>query len=416
MMKTIKLLLLIPILGLAGFAYSANLTITGKVTDNGVAKANVQVIYVDSNTNNMDTALTNSAGNYTITLNVGSATQGIAVGYITDCKRKYKYNHIFYTPRTTTYSNYNFVYCTGTPGGGNKLSTVSGMVYNDSNLAGNGIVILIEKNGLILKSVDTMKITRGWYSFTLPDSTLAYYVKAILDKADSRYRRFLPTYSDKALKWSKAKLIGSGNNMTHTRDIRMVRGRNTGGPGFVGGNVRRGANKSSATGDPIEGAQIMLLQGGDAVAYTYSDAQGNFSIDDLAYGTYTVYTEEAGLPTVTADVTVSAAAPKEEGVRVTINSSGVTTSVEVVGIESTGVFTQLRAFPNPVQDNFTIEFGTQLNNVNISILDLTGKVIDNQELVNSSEVNLSFSDLPKGSYLIRVNALEENSVIRVVKH
>ena len=504
-MKTIKLLFLIPILGLASSLFAASITITGTVTDFGSPKSGVQVIWTDSSTMNSDTAMTNSSGMYSITLNTGSATQGMAFGYIIDCNSKSVYSDFFYNPSSSTYSRKDFVYCTNlfpynstvsgtisnigsgsvtvyadtlggqfsnwsqnvtsssnsysftigtwaspqdvwvyivdckndtimkkvivtlsSPNRTNvnfnycsntppSLSTVSGTVHTGVNVASNAVVLLIKNDSNILSVVDTAQFQAGRYSVTIPDSSMTYMVKAVLLSGDPYYASFLPTYSDSALNWSNAYVIPASNNTTFTRDIHMVAGTNPGGPGFIGGNVGLGANKTSAVGDPVSGILVMALQNNKPVAYSHSDAQGNFKIENLAYGTYTVYAEVLGKATSTVDVTLSVEAPNTDAVKVAVNSSGVTTWLETTGIESYEMFAAIKAFPNPVNDLMTVQFGEELNVATLSIIDITGKAIAEQHVENSFESTLSFENLESGSYLIKIETPAKTGVIRVVK-
>ena len=70
-------------------------------------------------------------------------------------------------------------------------------------------------------------------------------------------------------------------------NISLIAGTNPGGPGFIGDSVLLGANKSAAVGDALDGRMLLLAtSSGQAVAYTSSNASGQFSFPNLAYGTY----------------------------------------------------------------------------------------------------------------------------------
>jgi len=412
-MKKIKLLILTTLIGIGSVSYAAVISITGTVTNSGAAASGIQVIWTDSASMISDTAISNSLGKYTVTL-TGTANGGQLSGYITDCNRRLVYKNLFYNSGSTTYSNQDFVYCSTPPAAG--YSKVSGAVYTVNGLAVNANVLLILNDSGRLTAVDTFVLRAGRYSFILPDSTKQYLVKAILLSSDPNYSSYLPTYGDSSLRWSRGRLLPIGGNKTHSRNIWMKIGRNTGGAGFIGGLVTSGANKSEAVGDPIEGAQVMLLQNNIPVAYAYSNNKGEFSFDKLDNGTYTVYTEVIGLPTVSADVIITAADNKEEKVNVSINSSGVTTKVgEATSLASFNTFSGLKAFPNPIKNIVTIDFGMELKSGIISVLDITGKVLQSKEINGLNELNLSFENYRSGTYLIRITNSEDNNVLRVIK-
>lgn len=509
MMKTLKLLLVIPLLVLAGALSAATITISGKVTDNGSAKSNVMVYWTDSLTNNTDSALTNASGNYSITLNVGTATQGQVIGRVVGCNGRAVYSNFFFSPRTTTYTGRDFVYCSSGGGAVPYTATITGLVSNISGgpvsiyadtlggvftfwnatatatstsptyslsltvynasqdvwvwmvdckndtivkkirlIAGSGsannvhfnycstsgsrnvisgnvktgsmsalyaTVLLIEKSNGSLKAVDSTNVQRGYYSFVNPDTTKEYLVKAFLLPTDSLYRSYLPTYSTASLRWSAANAVPVGAG-AHTRDINMVAGTNNGGPGFIGGKVSQGANKSNAVGDPIAGVQVMLLQNGNAVAYTFSDADGKFEFSNLAYGTYDVDVDRLGLPTTTTQVTISANKPKETQVLASINNSGVTIHVGATGLLSPVNKNALVIYPNPVKSNLTVNFGEVIESATISVYDVTGSLINSTEINAQSNAVISFEDVKQGSYIIKVETEKGTQVSRIIKH
>ncbi|MGB0403990.1 MAG: carboxypeptidase regulatory-like domain-containing protein [Salibacteraceae bacterium] len=504
-MKTIKLLLIIPLLSLLGVGYAANVSVSGNVTDSNMPANNVMVVWMDSSSNAVDTAFTDTNGNYTCNINTGLFTQGMLIGVVQDCRGNGIYKTTYYNPGGTTIVNQNFVYCaqrgyftatingilsnigssavtvsadtlggafanaTAVAGpatgayslsivsmnltqdiwvyitdcnnnkitkkvtvsttntsatanfnycsttGGGALSTISGSVYMGNRFPSSGTVLLIESDSNTLTAVDSAFVQNGGYSFTLPDSNMQYYVKAYLNPSDSDYANYLPTYGDSSLFWAGGQLTATGGGQTITQDIHLLGGNNVGGPGFIGGSIYQGANKNQAVGDPIVGAQVMILQNGSPVAYTYSDAQGQFGVNNLAYGTYTVYTEVAGLPTTSVNVTLDAGKEMEENVSVSVNNSGVTTTIKTTSIEVNGVFAQLKAFPNPIQNNLTVQFGVELENVELTVLDLTGKVLFSNKMNQVSETSLSFEEFNAGTYLVRIVSNDDNSVIRVVK-
>lgn len=419
-MKKLNTLLLTCLMAFGFYSASAqfNATISGTVSN--MSAGDTVTIYYDSlggvfNFSNGQGVAVGPNGRYSINMITYSAALTV---WMIDCKKDTLVDST-YVSGMRPQAIVNFNYCKSVPPPANRYSTVSGTVYTSAPGTGivtNGKVLLIKKDSGLLTAVDTVNVgQRGGYNFTIMDSNSQYLVKAILNFTTLNHPFTLPTYADSALKWSGAAVIPSGNNQTHTKNIWMKTGTNPGGPGFVGGLVSQGANKSSAQGDPIIGAQVMLLQNNKPVAYTFSDAQGKFEISNLAYGTYTVYTEVSGLPTVSADVTLSADKEKEEGVRVTINSSGVTTDVEVVAGVNESVSRAWKGFPNPVSDNLTINFGTLVNGAIITILDITGKTIETVNAENTSEVPVSMSGLNRGTYFVQVQTETASRTFKVSK-
>ncbi len=84
-------------------------------------------------------------------------------------------------------------------------------------------------------------------------------------------------------------------------------------------------------------------------------------------------------------------------------SDTVTQTIEVInttGVEDLILETGIKVYPNPSTGDFTITFKNGING-SLRIVDLLGRV--HQELiVNKGELNYTFSDLPKGIYLVEV--------------
>jgi len=80
---------------------------------------------------------------------------------------------------------------------------------------------------------------------------------------------------------------------------------------------------------------------------------------------------------------------------------------------------QLKLYPNPVENYATLEFelsGT--SNVLIQVYDMQGRVIRDLNLGNRSgqlKERLDFSDLPAGTYFIRMNAGNQTTVNKFIK-
>lgn len=394
-----------------------NATVSGKLSN--MKPGDTATIYIDSLGGIFSFA--NAYGyaigpNGTYTVNyVGNGSHTLWV-WTVDCKGDTLVDSTFImSSRPQAVVNFN--YCQNTPPA-NQKSTVSGTVYKGSAVAADATVLLIEDHQGVLTAVDTFGLTamtRGYYTFTIPDSTKTYLVKAFLNLGNVDYFSYFPTYADSAMFWFFGNTIPTGANQNHTRNINLIAGANPGGPGFIGGLVAAGANKTSGEGDPIEGVQVMVLQNKVPVKYVTSDAQGKFSIDDLAYGTYTVHAEIPGLQTVTADVILSAESPKEEQIEVTVNSSGVTTRIGTTSIleQNTASFS---AYPNPVSDELRINLGKIQELVTVEITDLSGRTVELVQAEQANEVAIDMKVKESGHYLVRIQTNTGSETLRVVKH
>lgn len=303
----------------------------------------------------------------------------------------------------TCYSSYtDSIYVRGCRTTGNKCTlSVSGQVFTGRSLASDATVYLIEKRGNNLFAVDTTSVdSMGYYMFSkvCPGT---YFVKSALRKGDVNYTDYIPTYYGNKLRWNNASTITVGNSILQGVDIQMVKGTNPGGKGFIGGNVRKGANKKE--GEPLEGIQLMVLnEDFEPVAYVYSDVDGKFEFSSLALGKYLLIAEVPGLNTNGHWIELTEGDSKVDDVVVKVNTEDIVTGVTP--------FTSLNSaeiFPNPSNDYITVSVPSF--DGSLSIVDLAGKVVVQTTMQES--IRLDISELNPGVYQVLVQGVQNGSVV-----
>lgn len=270
-----------------------------------------------------------------------------------------------------------------------------------------GLVYLITYNSQTneLTAVDTTTIdSSGFYSFCNV-SAGQYLIKAALTPNSVYYSNYLPTYYGNSLFWDYGQYVQVGPNLTYPyAPITLIAGNNPGGPGFVGGDVTQGANKTSGPGDPIESVLVMLLDlNDDPVAYTYTNAQGQFQFADLAYGTYKVHAEVPGLPTYPAIVTVDADNESYSNIHIYQNTSEVTTGVIEYGNDREVRISEI--YPNPTNGQAFITFELmEATDVTINVFGSTGQLVSSQTVqlgASSNQVEIATDNLNQGLYFVQ---------------
>jgi PKD repeat protein len=266
-------------------------------------------------------------------------------------------------------------------------------------------VYLIQYQDSSLVLIDTTEVivsdTVAHFSF-LDKPAGNYMVKAALTTSSDYYDEYLPTYGDTGLIWQNSStLILYGDDVYAS--IHMRAGVNPGGPGFIGGKVSQGANKKE--GDPLKDIQVMLFdENNQPVAYTYSNAEGEFSFKNLAFGKYEIYTEVPGLVTNPGFAVLSESNPKVEDVNVKISATGISTSIFTKLSEDFISAPQL--YPNPAKN--ALYFETELRksqNTNIVIYNLTGQQVysENISLPQGKQTHVIDTEkLPAGLYMLTV--------------
>lgn len=312
-------------------------------------------------------------------------------------------------------------YCDVVIVGGNNTFDycVSGQVFlGTPNLPADvAIVYLItydpQTNMLVAVQATTVD-SSGWYSFCQVPAG-QYLIKAALTQNSAYYWNFLPTYYGNSLFWNYAAQVNVNAN-TSGVDIWLIAGANQGGPGFVGGDVTQGANKTEGPGDPLADVQVMLLDMNNyPIAYTYSNAQGHFEFDGVPYGTYQVWAEVTGLLTTPAIITISAQEPSINNIGIIVNETEVTTGISPL-IEAAKLGFG-NVFPNPSANEMFIQISSEANlELNFSIFDVAGRVADSRVVSipsGKTQVALQTANLSAGIYTL--NILSEDGSLTISK-
>jgi PKD repeat protein len=290
----------------------------------------------------------------------------------------------------------------------NNLCNIYGNVALNGVPADYATVYLIEYDSAqgTLTAMDTLNITptdSGMFSFVNVPFT-SFFIKAALDSMSSHYVSYMPTYYDHELFWNHATYVGC-NPAGFRFAINMIPGNNPGGPGFIGGLVSQGANKTNGPGDPIAGVDVLLLDINDnSIAHTVTDANGKFSFPYLAWGTYKVYVEIPAKFSNPHVVTIGPNDPSVTDLIFKVNKKDITTGIFDLNIsELQGV----GFYPNPVENQAIVTFALDKNtDMTLQVIDMTGKLlIEVPYSLNAGDqrLQIDMSQLLDGMYMFRLN-------------
>ncbi len=290
-------------------------------------------------------------------------------------------------------------------GGGNPLNNeLSGMIYYDSLLISNPSdsfkiwLIQHDSSANTLTAVDSTyrSIYNPHYAFHNKPSG-SYLVKAaVLGQPVSSFG-FIPTYHYSSPYWSGATTIYHAGGATLNKDIVMLTGTVTAGPGFIGGNISLGAGKGTGTGAP--GMLVLLRNNSNLViASTYTDADGNYSFGNIPEGTYNVYPEEMNYATTpSATITIGAGHTSSTGNNFKQTDSEI---VPLGGLSIAGLSKEdgISVYPNPVGQVMFIE--SKNNKLNqATLVNVLGQVVKQQALKPGSN-KIETADLGSGIYYL----------------
>lgn len=288
---------------------------------------------------------------------------------------------------------------------------ISGQVFAGTNNhpLNEGVVYLILHDQLTnsLSVADSAVLdSANWYFFG-PLACGDYFIKAAASPSSQYYSSHIPTYHGNSPFWGFAQALNLGSGTTQvTADVTLIAANNPGGPGFIGGYISQGANKTDE-GDLLSGMQVMLFDlAGGAVAYAYTDANGAFGFSNLAYGTYQVYVEALGVQTIPAVVTIGSDEPSIENIHILVSESLISTGIEMIDFDAA----ISEVYPNPVLNRATINFNLNSEvTVILSVLDLTGRTVSTRTVSIASGENMVKVDsenLKGGYYFLNIQEVD----------
>lgn len=73
------------------------------------------------------------------------------------------------------------------------------------------------------------------------------------------------------------------------------------------------------------------------------------------------------------------------------------------------------SFPNPVQNQITVSFSNPVKNGQLEIFDQTGRLVQTEQNVSGSQLNLEVGQLPSGIYLLRVTDANGSASVRFIR-
>lgn len=409
---------------LAGAVRAAN--VTGTVTDQNANPVIGQMISVTDSLNTFSLSTTTGAGGaYSVTL-PSNIPVGMQIVVSTPACGIIMADYAVYNGSVANIA-VNFV---------NPCSSASSFVLQGSvttspagsNGAADLYLIEVDYDSVLqswtLTAIDTITTTStGAYSqtySTYPGVTGGgLLLKAALRSNHPDYAAYLPTYYTSSLVWSTATNLSAANFLNNAiTNINMTAGTNPGGPGFIGGSVLQGANKTAGVGDPLSSRLLLLTtMSGQPVSYAYSNASGQFSFPNVAYGSYKLFGDAWGKQNPVLTVTVSAAQPSISNITFEENSTSFVGHIDGLWVGNAPTsLSSVRVFPNPATDL------VQLNGLDavhgektLTLAGVNGALIAKQTVAQGEVASISVGSLPAGVYTLRVQTADGTATFKVVK-
>lgn len=295
---------------------------------------------------------------------------------------------------------------------------LSGRVYKVNNAftyapaaANEAKVYLIKLiTGGILDAIDsTTTDANGMYTFTnkpIDD----YRIKVALQASSPDYAINIPTYFTSALMWYNAQVITLFGN-TYSKDVYMSYGTNTGGSGFISGNVFLGANKPTRSGNADVTLILIDQSNQQPVSYAKTDANGNYSFSNVPYGTYKVYGELLNRASIPDNIILNAAQSSFTNKNFVYNDNVIQPTSISLSVGEQAQQTAWSIYPNPANNQFTMLSSADAV---LRIVDVTGRQIQHVKLEKGKAQQFDCSQWQAGIYLLEQSSKSERKTMKLV--
>jgi len=283
-----------------------------------------------------------------------------------------------------------------------------GRVWAGDNAVAGGFAYgyKMTEDGTVVDIYAEMTGELGYYEFSGLSSAW-YIVKAEPSPSSPYYGAYLPTYYGDVLHWEDATVIHLTQN-TDGAQIHLVAATTMpSGTGSISGSIQNSGDQANAA----DIAVILRVAASGEAVITYSDAEGNFTFDNLGYGTYEVFAEIPGKSITPRSVTLDESTPSVSGVDMMITGG----QIVFLGIEEDFIYTLTAPYPNPASDlvriNISLEKPAKLT---IEVSDVSGRIIQTgqQMIETAGTVSIDLSAIPAGYYFVRISDGKGKQAVR----
>jgi hypothetical protein len=290
------------------------------------------------------------------------------------------------------------------PGEAGTTLSLGGQVFAGNYNAdlGSARLFLLDPVSMAVELIQTATLDSGSYLFTGLESG-TYLIKAGLNENSEYYGNYVPTYFGSQYYWFDAQPVYLTEN-GFDYHISLIWAGNNGGPGWVNGDIddgpyRIGGAAGASSAALVSNADVIVSDlSGNPQRFTISDVNGEFMIADLAFGTYRLMADVAGMVCIPVEFTISENTPNV--------SISLVMGDEITGLAETQETSLPVVYPNPAVEQFNIRLNLkQKETLNITITTTAGQLIRTESRTLSAgtqTLGVPVSDIANGIYFIRL--------------
>ena len=293
----------------------------------------------------------------------------------------------------------------------NLISKVAGIAKTSSgaNLQG-GLAYMIGFNSLdsTVFSVDTSIISSNG-AFTLQSNLPKYYIKVVPDS--TLYQFEIPTYFSNGATFLQADSLVEQCGPQNI-EISTLQGLNTGGSGFIAGNIYKGAGKANQ--EAFSNLPLLLTDTNyQILRFTSTDTAGYFQFKELPFGTYFIIGDDARLSNQKpSKLILNISNPNVLGGVFNIVDGSINLNF-VQGFQKFNFKSTINVFPNPTSGKVWVISNQKING--LELYNVFGQKIEIPYRNFKNKLTIDFSQQINGVYFLRMKDEKGISNFKIIK-
>ncbi len=291
----------------------------------------------------------------------------------------------------------------------------SNPINNPYHTGDTGMAILYrQRPNQSLVAVDTNIFTEHGYYWFADMMELAYVIRISLTPGSENYQEVIPSYYPSAMTWPQSGSVFLEEDMFDTHTFLIEVSGIDPGIGKIKGRVISDENRwelgSIRSYDEVP--VILTDASSQPLVWTQTNDQGQFTFENIAYGTYRIYADIASIFSYPETVILDENFPVADSIYITMYETAPL-SIEEPYKEAISIHV---LYPNPANSSINLEVSAERSGpVEICIYNQLGQKMSMQthwvyKGVNKLELNIA--NLPESVYYLRLQAANGKPLMR----
>jgi PKD repeat protein len=287
-------------------------------------------------------------------------------------------------------------------------------INNPAHAGDTGIAILYrQQSNMGLVAVDTNLFTEYGYYWFNDMMELPYVIKVGLTEGSEHYEDVIPTYFPEMMIWQQADIMMLDEDHFESHTMLMELHGTENGIGNIKGRIvddlsrdlRRKGNYNKV---PV----ILTNMSSQPLAWTRSNGSGQFSFNNLAYGTYKVYADITGLYSMPEEVTLDEDFPNADSIYIQMSPA------PLIGISEAEApaFDILTLYPNPADQAINLMISSEpTTGIEMMVYNQLGQQMLRESRLlykGGNKLEINISSLPESIYFLRLQGSNGTPLMR----